>query len=147
MLSIVTKPFTAVSEQLEAPTSLASVAIARCKFDQPLNWPPLFLACPLHREIFPLLITWLIIDRNNSEVDMMMAERWLEFSTSLMCPTKLLYSRFQCHAHYFCICYFIFVRVSKVKYTKKINSRPLTFDISARCTDLWPLKRVISLNS
>jgi len=78
MLSIVTKPFTVVSEQLKASTSLPPVAIARSKFDQPLSCPPLFLACPLHREIFPVLITWLTIDVNNSEVDMMMAERWLE---------------------------------------------------------------------
>jgi hypothetical protein len=139
MFSIVTKHFAILSEQLQASTSFSLVAIARSKFDQPLNCPSLFLARPLHRVIF-VLITWLIIDLNNNEVDIMITERCLELSTWLLRPTKSLYSQIQRTVHYFCLCYFIFVRLSKVEYVRKTNSRPLTFDINITYTDLRPQK-------
>jgi hypothetical protein len=91
-----------------------------------------------------VLITWLIIDVNSSEVDIMIAEGWLELSKSILRPTKSLYSRIQCTAHYFCFWCFIFVRVSKIECVKKTNSRPLKFDINVRYAGLRPQKHVTS---
>jgi hypothetical protein len=136
---MVTNPFSVFSEQLQAPASFPLVAIARTKLGKPLSCPPLFLACPLHRVIFPVLITWLTIDVNKREVDITVSDCCFETDDSSASHEVSVLSTYVQYA-----LITSFSLILRLKHTKRNKFRPLKCDINIRYTDLRPQKCVPS---